>query len=427
MRKNCQLANTAVKRLIAVLLAIATLPAGAAENWPEFRGPTGQGHSSQTNLPTSWSETENVAWKVPVPGKGYSSPIFVDGRIYLTTATSENADSIKADRSLRALCFDAADGEIIWDVEVFHQDGPTAPHINSRKNSHASPTPAAEGKRLYLHFGHQGTACLDFDGEIIWQTRELRYEPHHGNGGSPVLVDDKLIFSCDDVNHPFVAALDKRTGKVLWKTPRVTAAELKFSFSTALLIDVNGRKQVVSPGSGAVCAYAPDSGKEIWRVSYGEGWSLVPRPVYGHDLLFTNTGWGIPRLLAIRPDGKGDVTKTHVQWSIDKAVPQVPSLLLVGDELYAVKTSGVVWCVDARTGNNLWSNRVLGPCSASPLYADGKIYIQDETGRAAIIKPGKKFVKLGENKLDEPVFASYAVGDGALFIRGEEHLYRIGK
>jgi outer membrane protein assembly factor BamB len=259
---------------------------------------------------------------------------------------------------------------------------------------------------------------------VIWRNTELRYQPVHGNGGSPILAGDKLVFSCDGADQQFVAALECTTGKVAWKTPRQAGASRPFSFSTPLLITVGGRQQVVSPGSDAVMAYDPDTGREIWRVRY-DGYSVVPRPVYGHGLVFVCTGYNSPSLLAIRPDGAGDVTDTHVAWTTRRGVPHTPSPLLVGDDLYLLADGGTVSCLDARTGRARWQRRIGGAYSASPLYAGGKIYCQGEDGTGVVLQAGQSFRLLARNDLGEHTLASCAAADGALFIRTQQHLYRI--
>jgi outer membrane protein assembly factor BamB len=392
-----------------------------AEDWPEFRGPTGQGLVTKGKLPTTWNQVKNVAWKQEILGKGWSSPVVSGGRVYLTTAVPGDG----GDQSLRALCLDAAKGNILWDTEVFLQDGAKAPNIHS-KNSHASPTPLVRDGKLFVHFGHQGTACLDLDGKVLWRNTSLRYAPVHGNGGSPILVEDMLVFSCDGGDERFVVALNTADGSVRWKTPRTVEATKGFSFHTPLLIDVAGRKQIISAGSNVVSAYDPVDGKEIWRVRY-DGYSVIPRPVYGHGLVFVCTGYERPSLLAIRADGKGDLTDTHVVWKTSKAVPHSPSLLLTGKELYMVSDGGVASCLDAATGAVHWQQRLGGNYSASPLLADGKIYFQSEQGTTVILQAGKQFKLLAKNALDERSLATPAAADGALFIRTEDHLYRIGQ
>jgi len=411
--------------LILFLLCLSGGAVSAAEagEWPQFRGPTGQGISYATNVPLHWSATSNVVWKTGIPGRGWSSPVLADGRLYLTTAIG-GADA--ASVSLRALCVNAIDGAILWNIEVLQPEPSSAKTIH-QKNSPASPTPILDHGRLYVHFGHMGTAALDISGKILWRQTALKYSPLHGNGGSPALMGDMLVFSCDGTKDPFIVALDAGTGEVRWKTPRNTAAERTFSFSTPLGIEVGGARQIISPVSGFVGAYDPADGHEIWKVRYGEGYSLVPRPVFAHGLLFITTGFDRPTVLAIKPAGaRGDVTETHIAWTIRKGAPHTPSLLVVGDELYFVADSGVATCADVRTGEIHWNERLGGNFSASPVYADGRIYFQNEAGAAFVVKAGKTFALLAQNDLAERTLASCAVADNALFIRSESHLWRLG-
>ena len=403
--------------LPVVLVASISLSSLAAD-WPQFRGPLGNGISTEKNLPIQWSETKNVAWKQDLPGKAWSSPALVKGRLYLTTA-------VQADGKLsqRALCLNAKDGQIVWNTEIFSREAASAPGIHG-KNSHASPTPLVDNGRMYVHFGHQGTACLDLDGKIIWKSEELAFPPVHGNGNSPVLVDGLLIFSCDGASSPFVAALDAKSGEVRWKFARESDSAKRFAFATCEVITVGGKKQVISPGAGVVNALDPASGKEIWHVNY-DGYSVIPRPVFGQGLIFMSTGYDSPSMLAIRPDGHGYVTDTHVEWTQKKGAPHTPSPLLIGSELYLVSDGGIATCLDAKTGDVHWSERVGGNFSASPVFADGKIYLQDEAGKGTVLKVGKKFQRPGENGFSEKTLASYCVGDGAIFVRTEERLYKV--
>jgi outer membrane protein assembly factor BamB len=377
--------------------------------WPEFRGPTGQGISTATNLPTSWSTAENVIWKQPLPGLGWSSPVLVNDKVFLTTA-------VEADNglSLRALSLDASTGKTRWNSELFT----ATPRSTHNKNSHASPTPVIQDERLYVHFGHYGTACLDLSGKILWRTTAIKYSSVHGNAGSPVIAGDALIFNCDGADNPFVAALNKNTGDVLWKFDRKTDAKKKFSFSTPLI--VNG--QLITVGSGGAFALDPKTGKELWRTPFAEGYSVVPRPVFGHGLIFISTGFDRAVVMAIRPSSQ----KADVVWTLNRGAPNTPSLLLVSNELYMVSDAGIASCVDALTGKVHWQERVGGNYSASPVYADGKIYLQSEEGKGVVLKAGKEFQKLAENALDEKTLASYALDDRSLYIRTAEHLYRIG-
>jgi len=403
--------------LSLVLGCVGLGTVGQAADWAEFRGPA-YGHAETKTLPLTWSATENVKWKTEIPGNGWSSPALFQDKIYLTSAIASEG----APMSLHALCIDAKSGKILWDTEVFRPA--SSPNIH-KKNSHASPTPFVEKDRVYVHFGHQGTACLDLKGKVIWKNDTIKYQPVHGNGGSPIVVDDILFFSCDGAKEPFMVALDKKTGNIRWKVPRETNAKKTFSFSTATVITVNGQKQIISPGSAVVCALDPKDGKEIWRCRYAEGYSVIPKPVFGMGMVFLSTSYDAPAAMAIRVDGKGDVTDTHVAWTINKGAPHAPSLLLVGDEIYMVSDAGIATCADAKTGAVHWQERVGGNYSASPIYAAGRIYFLNEQGVAVVIKPGKTFEKLAENSIGERTLASYAVGDKCLFIRGEKNLFRI--
>ena len=396
----------------------------AAEEWFEFRGPTGQGHSTEKALPTVWSPTENVLWKTDIPGVGWSSPIVVGNKVYVTTAYSTESET-SPDQSLQLICLNLDSGKILWKKEIFHQTKETAQRIH-KKNSHASPTPISDGKVIYVHFGTHGTACLTLDGDVVWKTNELKYQMQHGNGGSPIIVDDKLVVICDGKGANFIAALDRNTGKIVWKVERNVEGRKKFSFGTPLLITVNGKQQIVAPGTDVISGHSPEDGKEIWRLHY-TGYSVIPRPVYSHGLIFVTTSYDRPSLLAIRPDGKGDVTDTHLAWSNKSQIPHTPSLIVVGDELYAVSDKGIAQCFDAKTGELVWKERVGGNYSASPLYAGGKIYFQSEAGETTVIAAGKKYREIGRNHLKAPTLASYAVAGDTLLIRTKTQLYRIGK
>ncbi len=409
------------RSLFAALLLTAC-PLLRGEDWPEFRGPTGQGTSTAIGLPTEWSATKNVAWKVPVPGAGWSSPAISGGQIFLTTGVPNASGGV----SLRALALDVASGRALWETEVFSATEASVKPVHT-KNSPASPTAIVEGDRIYLHFGHHGTACLDRAGKILWRNHSLRYDPLHGNGGSPALAGDRLVFNSDGTKDPCVVALEKATGEVAWKVPRGITVKSYFSFCTPLVISVNGRIQIITPGSGAVWALDPKDGREIWRVRYGEGYSVVPRPVFAHGLLFIATGFNRADLLAIRPDGEGDVTDTHVAWRTTKGAPLTPSVVVAGDELYGVADSGIATCWDAKTGTVHWQERIEGNYSASPIVAEGKIFFLSEDGVGTVVKAAQTFEKIATNKLEERALASYAVADGALFIRTAGHLYRIGR
>ena len=395
-------------------------PPRAAEDWPQFRGPTGQGHSKEQGLPLEWSETQNIAWKVPVSG-GWSSPVIAGGRVWVTavdaTRNKRGEDSVI---SLRLIGLDVTSGREVVNTEVFKIDNPGAINI---KNSRASPTPIVDGDRVYVHFGEDGTAALTTSGQLLWSTR-LRYDAQHGNGGSPVLYRDLLIINCDGWgNDAYVVALDTQTGKSKWRTSR--RRPWSQAYSTPLVIRVGDEDQVVSVGAFRTVAYEPLTGKEIWRVSYGEGFSNVPRPVFGQGLVFIATGFQEPALMAVRADGRGDVTRTHVAWMLTRGAPYTPSPILVGDELYYISDTGVLSCVDATTGKMIWQQRLGGNYSASPVFADGRIYALSEEGMTTVFAPGKTFQKLATNRLDGTTLASIAISDRSLFIRSDTHLYRI--
>ncbi|MBI1178744.1 PQQ-binding-like beta-propeller repeat protein [bacterium] len=411
-------------RFLWILAVVAALTMGtyasrASEDWPQFRGPTGEGHAASTKLPLSWSSTQNVVWREEVPGVGWSSPIVYRGVVYLTTAMLNNAGNPK---SLRLLAYDTASGNLIWNREVLAVSKPPPKHA---KNSHASPTPIAEGEHIYVHFGHLGTACVDLSGNVLWRQTSLGYAPVHGNGGSPALVDNKLIFSCDGASDPFVVALNKNNGEVIWRVPRVTTAQKTFSFSTPLLISVDGQRELITPGSGVVNALNPEDGSSIWSARYGEGYSVIPRPVFGQGMIFIGTGYDRPWVYAIKADGRGDVTDSHVAWTTFRGAPNTPSLLLIGDELYFVSDSGVASCVDSRSGKLHWNERLGGDFSASPIDANGRIYFTNERGKTFVVKASTQYEKLAENDLGEHTLASLAASGPSLFIRTEEHLYRI--
>ena len=276
-----------------------------------------------------------------------------------------------------------------------NRTAPVPPPTIHQKNGHASPTPiVTDDGRLFVHFGHQGTACLDLAGTKLWQNRSLTYRPVHGNGGSPVLVDGKLIFNCDAESSPFIVALDAKTGEVAWRIDRPeTAQPQKFAFATCAVIAVDGRTEVISPGAGAVDALDPGDGKHLWRVSY-EGYSNVPKPVFAHGLIFITTSYDTPDMLAIDPRGaSGDVTETHVKWTSGKKAPMTVSPIVVGEEIYWVTDQGgIVTCADAKSGRIHWAERIGARAnSASPVFADGRIYLLDEDGKTHVLQPVARF------------------------------------
>ncbi len=405
---------------LLALLVLAAVDAGASE-WPQFRGPSGQGHAPDASVPLTWSETENVAWKTAVPGRGWSSPVIAGDLVWLTTAVTDH----ETGTSLRLLAYDARSGDTVADVEVFNISDTT---LLNQKNSFASPTPVIDpdGERIHVHFGAQGTAAVavagDKRGEVLWRTR-FPYTSQHGNGGSPILHDGLLIVSIDGYDTAFLVAVDAETGEERWRSVR--PSPISQAYSTPLAIEVGDTRQIVNVSAFRASAHEPATGREIWRVEYPGGFSNVSRPVYGHGLVYLSTGFNEPVLLAVRPTGKGDVTDSEVVWRLRRGAPLTVSPILVGDELYTVTDSGIATCIDALTGEIRWQHRLGGNHSASPIHAGGRIYFQSEEGVTTAIKPGLMFEQLASNELDGSTLASIAVSDGAFFIRTGTHLYRI--
>jgi len=411
--------------ICTLLLALCSSATSWAE-WPQFRGPAGDGHAPNGPLPSQWSETENVCWKTPIPGLGWSSPVIVGNQVFLTTAVPQGGDDEPHD--LQLVCVDLTNGRIQFASTLFEQQGPVQMH---KKNSHASPTPLVRDGRVYVHFGPHGTACTTLDGKPIWK-QTLPYKPVHGNGGSPVLAGDTLVISCDGGDDQYVVGLDCASGKTRWRNDRDTSPQKGFSFATPLVLPtaISGadRDQVICPGSDAVFAYDPATGETIWRFDYPGGYSVIPKPVFGNGLIYVCSGYDKPAVYAIKPDGSGNVTDTHLAWKLDRGAPHTPSLLLDGTELYLVTDRGVAACLNALTGEEHWRERLGGNFSASPLLANGLVYFQNETGEAIVVRSGTVFEEIGRNRIadEERTFASYGVGDGKLLIRSETDLYAIG-
>lgn len=412
-----------VRRFQTLLLAVTMAQTVArAEDWPQFRGPDGNGLSSAVELPLNWSETQNVRWKVAIPGRGHSSPVVLGERIWMTTAVDTATEQVL----LGAVCIDRDSGNLFYHQELFQLEKPEPVH---GLNSYATPTPVVQAGRLYCDFGDFGTACLDpATGEILWRQR-LRVEHQVGPGSSPVVWQDLLLVVRDGCDSQFVAALDTATGKVAWRTDRpeieADSDELKKSFSTPLIVDVEGRPQAIVPGAHWVVSYDPATGKPIWQVRHGTGYSLAPRAVSGHGMLYTTTGGYVPQLWAIRLDGRHDVSDTHVVWRATKQIPLMSSPLLVGQELYIVSDNGIATCFDALTGETHWRERLGGAYAASPIWADGRIYLFSREGKTIVLNPGRHFTPLAENQIQGAVTATPAFVGKSLFLRTEGHLYRL--
>ena len=400
-----------------------------AGDWPEFRGPMQNGISERTDLPVTWSETENVRWFAKTKGLGWSSPVTLGDRIYFTSAINSEADAsadgeLRGRQNLNLVCINAKDGKEIFSKSIFEQPN-DAPKIHN-KNSHASPTPVIDGGRIFVHFGHQGTACIDLEGNKIWENRKNAYPPTHGNGGSPIIAEGKLVLTCDGGETPCTIALDLVTGAELWKTTRDVKAEKPFSICTPQLIKCNGISQIISQGSNVVQSLSPTNGEVLWLVRY-DGYSVVPRPIYSQGTLFICTGFNTAKLLAIDPSGKGDVTDTHIKWTYGTSVPKTPSILCLNNQIVMASDDGIASGVDMQTGKEIGRKRLGGNYSSSPMASGDTVYFQSESGEALVMRIKESPEELSRNKLPGRIFASYSVIDQDLLVRCEEGIYRIGK
>jgi outer membrane protein assembly factor BamB len=397
--------------------------------WLQFRGPEGAGIAASRNLPLTWDESTNIRWKTAIHGRAWSSPVILDSEIWLTTATPDG-------KELSVLTVNAADGKIVRDQKIFQVDKPQEGHPF---NSYASPTPVAEPGRIYVTFGSHGTAALDSrSGKVIWERRDLACNHFRGAGSSPILFRNLLIMHFDGIDVQYVVALDKDTGKTVWKTPRsidfkdlgpdgkpIGDGDFRKAFTTPQIMDVQGRPLLISVGGKAAYAYEPMTGKEVWRLEQRYSHTASTRPVTGHGLIFYPTGWEDSRVLAVRPGGTGDITATNVVWQFTRSVPQKPSLLLVDDLIYMVNDVGIATCLEVKTGTQVWQSRIGGTFSASPLSAAGRIYFFDEDGKTTVIEAGRNFKILAENHLDNGFMASAAVIGDALILRTTMDLYRV--
>ncbi len=419
--------RTDVSMFLSCVAPLIALSAPAGE-WPQFRGPTGDGIAVGAEPPLTWSEDTHIAWKVAVPGLGRSSPVVSRDCVWLTTAcTRPDPNAAGATLlSLKALCLERDSGRLRYETTVFDNLKPEPIHD---LNSHATPTPVLAVDQLYCDFGNYGTACLQADtGRVRWQTR-LPVEHQLGPGSSPVVCGDRLVLVRDGCDVQYVAALDTRTGERLWKTDRppieAEGPAYKKSFSTPLVIEGPDGPQIISVGPHWVIAYEPAAGKEIWRLRHGEGYSIGPRPVYGKGLIYITTGGYVAQLCAIRVDGRGDVTATHVAWKATENVPLMASPLLAGDVLYMVSDGGVLSCLDARSGALRRRERLPGNYAASPVYAGGRIYFVSRDGRATVLAADDTLARLAENRIKGTVIASPAFVGRAIFLRTDTHLYRL--
>ncbi|MEY4692224.1 MAG: Serine/threonine-protein kinase AfsK [Verrucomicrobiota bacterium] len=428
--------------LAAFLGAVAVL--SATPEWPEWRGPGGQGHAaSGVRPPIRWSETESVAWKTAIPGRGWSSPVIDGKRIWLTTAHETPAKPEDAKRrlaantadqplvllekvDLHAVCVDRDSGRIVRDLRLFSEREPQWVH---ELNSYASPTPVLGPGRAYFHFGTFGTACVDTrSGKILWSNRDLRIMHENGPGSSPILWKNLLIFHLDGSDTQSVVALDTADGRVVWRSPRSgemsNNPQLKKSYATPAIVKIAGREQLVSQGADWLYGYDPATGRELWKTRYGQtGFSLSSRAVFGNGMAYLSTGFMKPEIQAIQLDAQPQPLQ---RWKYSKGAPTMPSLLLVGDELYFVSDSGGFFtCLDARTGVERFRERLGGNHNASPWYAGGHIYLPSREGSVQVIEPGRQFRAIATNTVSGKIMATPAVVGRSLFLRTDRALYRI--
>jgi outer membrane protein assembly factor BamB len=407
---------------VFLFLAVISDTVCAGDNWPQFRGPSGDGRTDAVGLPLTWSETENIKWKTPIHGRAWSSPVVWGEQIWMTAAPEDG-------KRLFAVCIDLATGKIIHDIKVFDVPDPGKKHS---LNSFASPTPVLEAGRVYVHFGTLGTACLDSaTGKTIWSRRDLNCDHMNGPGGSPIIFEDLLIFHLDGIDVQFVVALDKATGRTVWKTDRSTdfgelADELRKAYCTPLIIRHDGKPQMLSLGAEALISYDPRSGRELWKARFS-GFSNTARPVHADGVAYMCSGFMKRQMLAVGVDGRGDVTDSHILWTKGKNMPVKPSPILFEGCIFTVDDSGVAMCSDAKTGKSVWRKRLGGSFSASPVLAEGRLYFFSHDGPATVIEAGRNFKQLAKNTLDAGFMASPAVVGKAMILRTKTHLYRVEK
>lgn len=398
--------------------------AHAQPNWPDWRGPAADGHSDSEALPLHWSETENIVWKTAVHDLGHSTPVVWGDQIWLTTAKEDGT-------VLYAVCVDLESGEVVYDLEVFRVEEPQRIHPN---NSYATPSAAIEEGRVYVHFGTFGTACIDTaSGDVLWRRTDLNCDHMQGPVSSPVIFEDMVIVHLEGGDEQFIAALDKRTGETVWLYHRpedlyegIEPLYLLKSYHTPVILEVDGEPQMVSNGALLVTGHEPRTGKEIWRVRYRDD-NPISRIVSGHGLLFVNSGGnpGASQLFAIRQGGVGDVTESHVVWTLTEDAAHESSPVLVGDLLYSMSDQGTLICMEATTGEHVWSERLRGKYGASLLAAGDRIYLSNKKGMTTVIAAGREYRELAVNELDGELWASPAVAGASLLLRTKTHLYRI--
>ena len=418
-----------------------------ANSWPQWRGPDGSGHASGKNYPKTWTSEDNVMWKQKIPGRGHSSPVHEKGSIWITTALETPAsEKEKEERlkengglstvtvlskvSLRAIQVDPISGQILQNIEVFEKEQPQWVH---HLNSYASPTPFIEKGKLYMHFGAYGNACLDTrSGKIIWKTDQIELWVMHENGpgSSPIIWKDFMIFHLDGSDKQSIVALNKKNGQIAWQTKRSGKLndnpQLQKSYSTPIVSSFNGKPILISCSADWVYGYNPVDGKELWKVKYGIlGFSNVARPVVGNGMFYISTCFMKAEIHAYHYEG---LQIPKLAWKMTKGGPKMPSPLLIKNELYVINDGGILTCVDAKSGDLHWRERLGGEFSASPTYANGMIYLSDRSGKTTVIRPGKSLQVISENELDGSAhMASFTPFENSFLIRTDEALYRIGK
>lgn len=401
--------------LAAALIGLAVASSAGAEDWPCWRGPRGDGTSLETNIPVEWSDSQNIAWKVEMPGTGHASPIVWQDRIFV-------ASCLEDARQRLLVSFDRRTGEKVWQVVVL--ESPL--EHKHQLNSFASSTPATDGERVYCTFldrQEMVVAAYDFQGRQLWLVRPGKFSSVHGYCSSPVLFENLVIVNGDHDGDAYLVALDRQDGHTVWKTPRENKTR---SYSTPIVRQIDGRTQMVLSGNKCVASYDPRDGQRHWIID-GPTEQFVASVVYNGKLLFLTAGFPDLHMLAIRPDGRGNVTNTHIVWRTTKAASYVPSPIAEGDYFLVVSDGGIATCFDAENGSVHWTQR-LGPhFSALLVSAGGLVYFLADDGTMSVVRPGPKFERVAENKLGEYCYASPAISQGQIFLRGDKHLYAIGK
>ena len=415
-----------MKGCILILITVAScVVIEANEQWSQFRGHYGNGIIKSTSAPINWSENTNIDWKTPIHDRGWSSPVIWNDQIWMTTATKDG-------NKMYAICVNKLSGKIEHDIHVFDVKSPQA---ITNENTYASPTPVVEEGRVYVHFGTYGTACISTkDGQILWKRRDLNCDHEIGAGpaSSPFIYNNFLIFNVDGRDVQYVIALNKETGKTAWKTNRsVDFSDVQINqrkaYGTPFIIPRGNTNQMVSIGAKGVYSYDPENGKELWKAEH-RGWSIAPRPVYGEGLVFTMIDRDRPEMWAINPNGRGDITETHIEWKETKRMPPRASPIFFKGLLFVVDRNGYISCLEAKTGKSLWQKRMRGRFSASPILANNLIYFFNEDTVCTIIKPTRELEIVTENKLSsDKLLATPAFDENSIYIRTENNLYKIKK